>query len=179
MQHATPVCVLSRGVDFHLLVTPSTRRTRGRLPTSRTKLTGYHPQASGFNITAANSVEIIRDIYIIKCFGMFPFKVQLFQGCNSEAESINTKSVVQHVIRCQVLLAAYYKADTNYCCCRATCMSGHIVDFTTHTSTVCIKQWFPNFFLAPPLKYKKYFAHHKLFYINHRRRYRGHFLVLL
>jgi hypothetical protein len=43
---------------------------------------------------------------------MFPFKVQLFQGCKSEIERINTKSVVQHVIRCQVLLAAYYKADT-------------------------------------------------------------------
>jgi hypothetical protein len=44
-----------------------------------------------------------------------------------------------------------------------------------------LNQWFPHFFLAPPLKYKKkYFAHHTLFYINHRRqRYRGHFLVLL
>jgi hypothetical protein len=29
---------------------------------------------------------------------MFPFKVQLFQGCKSETEPINTKSVVQHVI---------------------------------------------------------------------------------
>jgi hypothetical protein len=28
---------------------------------------------------------------------MFPFKVQLFQGCKSEIEPINTKSVVQHV----------------------------------------------------------------------------------
>jgi hypothetical protein len=36
---------------------------------------------------------------------MFPFKVQLFQGCQSETEPINTKSVVQHVIRYQVLLA--------------------------------------------------------------------------
>jgi hypothetical protein len=50
---------------------------------------------------------------------MFPFKVQLFQGCKSETEPINTKSVVQHVIRYQVLLAAYYKADTKYCRCRA------------------------------------------------------------
>jgi hypothetical protein len=50
---------------------------------------------------------------------MFPFKVQLFQGCKSETEPINTKSVVQHVIRYQLLLAAYYRADTNYCCCRA------------------------------------------------------------
>jgi hypothetical protein len=66
---------------------------------------------------------------------MFPFKVQLFQGCKSETKPINTKSVVQHVIRYQVLLAAYYKADTKYCCYRATCLSGHIVDFTTHTST--------------------------------------------
>jgi hypothetical protein len=41
---------------------------------------------------------------------MFPFKVQLFQGCKSETEPINTKSVVQHVIRYQVLLAACYKA---------------------------------------------------------------------
>jgi hypothetical protein len=49
---------------------------------------------------------------------MFPFKVQLFQGCKSETEPINTKSVVQHIIRHQVLLAAYYKADTKYCCCR-------------------------------------------------------------
>jgi hypothetical protein len=66
---------------------------------------------------------------------MFPFKVQLFQGCKSEVEPINTKSVVQHVIGYQVLLAAYYKADTKYCCCRAMCLSGHIVDFTTHTHT--------------------------------------------
>jgi hypothetical protein len=35
---------------------------------------------------------------------MFPFKVQLFQGCKSETEPINTKSVVQ-----------YHKADTKYC----------------------------------------------------------------
>jgi hypothetical protein len=52
---------------------------------------------------------------------MFPFKVQLFQGCKSKPEPINTKSVVQHVIRYQVLLAAYYKTDTKYCCCRAAC----------------------------------------------------------
>jgi hypothetical protein len=72
-------------------------------------------------------------IYIyIKRLGMFPFKVQLFQGCKSETEPINTKSVVH--IRYRVLLAACYKADTNYCCCRATCLSGHIVDFSTHTS---------------------------------------------
>jgi hypothetical protein len=50
---------------------------------------------------------------------MFPFKVQLFQGCKSKTELINTKCVVQHVIQYQVLLAAYYKADTKYCCCRA------------------------------------------------------------
>jgi hypothetical protein len=65
---------------------------------------------------------------------MLPFKVQLFQGCKSETEPINTKSVVQHVIRYQILLAAF----TKYCCCPATCLSGHIVDFTTHTSTACI-----------------------------------------
>jgi hypothetical protein len=45
---------------------------------------------------------------------MFPFKVQLFQGCKSETEPINTKFVVQHVIRYHVLLAAYYKDDTKY-----------------------------------------------------------------
>jgi hypothetical protein len=50
---------------------------------------------------------------------MFPFKVKLFQGCKSETEPLNTKSVVQHVIRYQVLLAAYYKAHTKYFCCRA------------------------------------------------------------
>jgi ATP-dependent exoDNAse (exonuclease V) alpha subunit len=47
---------------------------------------------------------------------MFPFKVQLFQGCKSETGPINTKSVVQHVIRYQVLLAAYYKVDIKYSC---------------------------------------------------------------
>jgi hypothetical protein len=41
---------------------------------------------------------------------MFPFKVQLFQGCKSDTEPINTISVVQHIIRYQVLLTAYYKA---------------------------------------------------------------------
>jgi hypothetical protein len=50
---------------------------------------------------------------------MFPFKVQLSQDYKSETEPINTKSVAQHVIRYQVLFAAYYKADTKYCCCRA------------------------------------------------------------
>jgi hypothetical protein len=38
---------------------------------------------------------------------MFPFKVQLFQGFKSETEPINTKSVVQHVIRYQVLLLSF------------------------------------------------------------------------
>jgi hypothetical protein len=110
---------------------------------------------------------------------MFPFKVPLFQGCKSETEPVNTKSVLQHIyikycwrhikkpilsivavvqpvclvtlstslhththtrtsavcIRYEVLLAAYYKADTKYCWCRATCLSGHIVDFTTHSHT--------------------------------------------
>jgi hypothetical protein len=50
-----------------------------------------------------------RNIRNIKRFGMFPFKVQVFRGFKSETEIINTKSVVQHVIRYQVLLAAYYK----------------------------------------------------------------------
>jgi hypothetical protein len=45
---------------------------------------------------------------------MFPFKVQLFQGCKSKTEPINTKSVVQHVIWYQVLLAAYYRAHIKY-----------------------------------------------------------------
>jgi hypothetical protein len=58
-------------------------------------------------------------LYIYKKrLGMFPFKVQLFQGCKSETETFYTKSVMQHVIRYQVLLAAYYKANTKYCCCR-------------------------------------------------------------
>jgi hypothetical protein len=70
---------------------------------------------------------------------MFPLKVQLFQCCKSETEPINTKSAIQHVIRYQVLLAAYYKANTKYRCCHATCLSGHIIDFTTHTSTVSIR----------------------------------------
>jgi hypothetical protein len=43
--------------------------------------------------------------FYIKRLGMFPFKVQLFQGCKSETEPINTN---------------------------------HIVDFTTHSSAVCI-----------------------------------------
>jgi hypothetical protein len=45
---------------------------------------------------------------------MFLFKVQLFQVCKSKTEHINTKSVMQHVIRYQVLLVAYYKAVTKY-----------------------------------------------------------------
>jgi hypothetical protein len=53
----------------------------------------------------------------MKYLGMFLFKAQLFKGCKSETEPINTKSVVQHVIRYQVMVAAYYKADTKYCCC--------------------------------------------------------------
>jgi hypothetical protein len=56
-----------------------------------------------------------------KHLGMFPFKVQMFQGCKSEIEPINTKFVVQHVIWYKVLLVAYYKAETKYCCCCATC----------------------------------------------------------
>jgi hypothetical protein len=62
------------------------------------------------------------DTLYIKRLGMFPFKVQLFQGCESETEPINIKSVVGHVTRYQVLLVAYYKAYTKYCCCRATCL---------------------------------------------------------
>jgi hypothetical protein len=37
------------------------------------------------------------------------------------------------------IVAGYYKSETKYCCCLATCLSGHMVDFTTHTSTVCIR----------------------------------------
>jgi hypothetical protein len=51
----------------------------------------------------------MRNNLYIKRVGMFSFKDQLFQGCKSETEPINTKSVVQHVIRYQVLLATYYK----------------------------------------------------------------------
>jgi hypothetical protein len=61
------------------------------------------------------SLWLINTIHIyIKRLGMFPFKVQLFQGCKGQSEPINTKSVVQHVIRYQVLLAEHYKADTKY-----------------------------------------------------------------
>jgi hypothetical protein len=51
--------------------------------------------------------ELVREFRFILCikrFGMFPFKIQLFQGCKSDTEPINIKSVVQHVIRYQVLL---------------------------------------------------------------------------
>jgi hypothetical protein len=49
----------------------------------------------------------------IKRLGMFPFKVQLFQGCKSETEPINTQSVVQ---RYQVLLAAQSSAVSDVNC---------------------------------------------------------------
>jgi hypothetical protein len=52
----------------------------------------------------------------IKRLGMFPFKVQLFQGCKSETEPINTKSVEQQVIRYQVLLAAQGPAVSDINC---------------------------------------------------------------
>jgi hypothetical protein len=63
---------------------------------------------------------------------MFPLKVQLFQGCNSKTEPINTKSVVQHDIRYQVLLAAYYKADTKYCCMQHVCQVTLSTSLHTH-----------------------------------------------
>jgi hypothetical protein len=47
---------------------------------------------------------------------MFPFKVQMFQGCKSETEPINTKSVVQHVVRYQVLLASQGSALSDVNC---------------------------------------------------------------
>jgi hypothetical protein len=47
---------------------------------------------------------------------MFPFRVQLFQGCKSETQPINTKSVVQHVIRYQILLAAQGSAVLDVNC---------------------------------------------------------------
>jgi hypothetical protein len=56
---------------------------------------------------------------------MFPFKVQLFQGSKSEKEPINTKSAMQHVIRYQVLLAEYYKANTKY---QANCVYNEIYE---------------------------------------------------
>jgi hypothetical protein len=55
---------------------------------------------------------LVLEIYIQKRLGMFLFKVQLSQDCKSKTELINTKSVLQHVIRYQVLLTPYYKADT-------------------------------------------------------------------
>jgi hypothetical protein len=67
-------------------------------------------------------------------------------GANCSPGNVSTGHIVDFTtttstvcIRYQILLAHYYKADTNYCCCRATCLSGNIVDFTTHTSTVCIR----------------------------------------
>jgi hypothetical protein len=56
---------------------------------------------------------------------MFLFEVQLFQGCKSKTEPINTISVVQHVIRYQVLLVAYYKADTKY---KVNCVDNKIYE---------------------------------------------------
>jgi hypothetical protein len=65
--------------------------------------------------------------------GILPFKVQLFQGCKSETEPINTKSVVQHFTKpipsivavvqlfCQVTLSTslhthqLFVYDTKYC----------------------------------------------------------------
>jgi hypothetical protein len=68
----------------------------------------------GIRSNCPSSERNLLSIYI-KRLGMFPFKLKLFQGCKSETEPIHTKSVVQHVIWYQVLLAAYYKADTKYC----------------------------------------------------------------
>jgi hypothetical protein len=82
---------------------------------------------------------VIICIYIYKTLRYVSVQGSAVSGLQEQTEPINTKSVLPHVIRYQVMLAAYYKADTNCCCCRATCLSGHIVDFTTHTSTVCIQ----------------------------------------
>jgi hypothetical protein len=75
---------------------------------------------------------------------MFPFKVQLFQGFKSETEPVNTKSVVQHVIRNQVLLAAYYKADTKYCWRHKVQLFQMLIVFTTKHSgpSVNDNNWF-------------------------------------
>jgi hypothetical protein len=62
---------------------------------------------------------ILKHSVYIKRLGMFPFKVQLFQGCNSETEPINTKFIVQHV--CQVTVSTSlhtlqpFVYDTKYC----------------------------------------------------------------
>jgi hypothetical protein len=40
-------------------------------------------------------------------------------GLQERNRTYYTKSVMQHVIRYQVLLVAYYKADAKYCCCHA------------------------------------------------------------
>jgi hypothetical protein len=62
-------------------------------------------------------------LYIYKKrLGTFPFKVQLIQGCKNETTK-NTKSVMHHVIRYQVLLAAYYKADTKLLSCNMSVRS--------------------------------------------------------
>jgi hypothetical protein len=74
----------------------------------------------------------------IKRLGTFPFKVQLFQGCKRETEPINTKSVVKHVIRYQVLLATYYKADTKYCWRHITRPIPSIVAVVQHVCQVTL-----------------------------------------
>jgi hypothetical protein len=49
------------------------------------------------------------------------------------------------LVVCQVTLSTSlhthqpFVYDTKYYCCLATCLSGHIVNFTTHTSTICIR----------------------------------------
>jgi hypothetical protein len=52
-------------------------------------------------------------IYIYKTLRYVSVQGSAVSGLQSETEPINTKSVMQHVIRYQVLLAAYYKADTS------------------------------------------------------------------
>jgi hypothetical protein len=75
-----------------------------------------------FNIWKKTILKFNQNEYSVVCvyiymkrLGMFPFKGPLFQGCKNETGPINTKSVMQHVIQYQVLLLAYYKADTKYC----------------------------------------------------------------
>jgi hypothetical protein len=61
---------------------------------------------------------------------MFPFKVQLFQGCKSEAEPINTKSILQRVI------------DTKYCWRHTVQPFQMLIVFTMkHSNPSVYEQW--------------------------------------
>jgi hypothetical protein len=64
----------------------------------------YHMTPSWERVKWTRLHFVLETSIYLKRSGMFPFKVQLFRGCKSETEPINTRSDVQHVIRYQVLL---------------------------------------------------------------------------